>query len=278
MKDLSNSSNNHSSPHPLEGFHVIDERGDIFKQVFRYSIIPTLIHDMDMNILDANDKALEEFGYSMEELKTLKIFDLHVEEELDHSAEVLEQMKKEKKLSVETKFRRKDGSIFDAEATPCKYILESKPLIHVFIQDITERKKAIKKIQEFNKLLENEVARRTTDLLIKNEELESFNYSVTHDLKAPLRVIEGYAQILKEDHSKTLSEEGQRFLDLIIKNTTQMQQLIHDILKMSKLSREELTLEEIDMKRLFEDVYEELSQSLDSRTINFRVDNLHNCI
>jgi len=97
---------------------------------------------MDMNILDANNRAVEEFGYSREELLKKKVFELHPKEELHKSKQVLEVMKKKDLLTVETKFIRKDGSVFFAEATPCKYTLGSKPVIHVVIRDITERKQA----------------------------------------------------------------------------------------------------------------------------------------
>jgi len=113
-----------------------------YKELFQFSPDPIIIHDMDMNVIDANDKAVKEFGYSKEELLEKTIFELHPETELKHSAQVLAVMKKEDMLNVETKFVRKDGSVFLAEATPCRYTLGSKPIIHVAIRDITERKQA----------------------------------------------------------------------------------------------------------------------------------------
>lgn len=206
MKTPTHQPDNSQASNPWEDFQQIDETGDIFRQMFKFSIIPTLIHDMEMNIINANDAALKEFGYSRKELFKKSIFDLHPEEELEHSEEVLEIMQHENRLSVEGRFKRKDGSVFIAEATPCKYILGDKPLIHVFIQDITEREQAIDKIRDFNNKLETQVAQRTQELELKNKDLESFSYSVSHDLHAPLRAIAGYAEVLQADYGTELDE------------------------------------------------------------------------
>ncbi len=122
----------------------LQENEKRFRQIFQFSPDSIIIHDMDMNILDANNKAVEEFGYSKTELLKKTILELHPETEQKHSAQVLYTLKKKESISVETKFIRKDGSVFIAEATPCKYTLGSKPIIHVVIRDITERKQAEK--------------------------------------------------------------------------------------------------------------------------------------
>jgi len=126
-----------------------------YQQIYQFSPDSIIIHDMDMNILDANNKATEEFGYSLEELLAKKIFELHPESELNHSAQVLASMKKKKMLTVETKFVRKDGSVFSAEITPCKYMLGNKEIIHIVIRDITERKQAEEQIKAKSLFLES---------------------------------------------------------------------------------------------------------------------------
>ncbi|MDP8203627.1 MAG: PAS domain S-box protein, partial [Candidatus Tenebribacter mawsonii] len=125
----------------------IKENEDRYRQIYQFSPDSVIIHDMDMNILDVNNKAVEELGYSKKELLKKTIYELHPETEQKHSAQVLDVMKKKDMLNVETKFVRKDGSVFLAEATPCKYKLGSKTIIHVVIRDITERKQAEDKIR-----------------------------------------------------------------------------------------------------------------------------------
>ena len=145
---------------------TLKENEDRYRQIYQFSPDSIIIHDLDMNILDVNNKAVEEFGYSKKELLEMKVFELHPKTELKHSAQVLDVMKKKDMLNVEIKFLRKDSSVFLAEATPCKYTLRSKPIIHVVIRDITERKKA-----------EEELARRM-------HTLERFNrVSVDRELK-----------------------------------------------------------------------------------------------
>ena len=277
MNNANDKTDNSDALDPLKDFQQIDEGGDIFKQMFKYSIIPTIIHDMEMNIINANDSAIAEFGYTRDELLKKSVFELHTETEIEHSNEVLNEMQKKKKLSVETSFKRKNGSVFMAEATPCKFMLGEKPVIHVFIQDITERKLALKKIQDFNKQLESQVAKRTAELNIKNKELESFSYSVSHDLRAPLRAITGYTEILMEDFLPYLNKEGKKILNTIQKNTMKMSQLIDDILMLSRLNRQEVILQNINMNEVFKSVYKDLTQEIKGRKIDFKLDELKNC-
>ncbi|MDP8206153.1 MAG: PAS domain S-box protein [Candidatus Electryonea clarkiae] len=127
---------------------TLKENEDRYRQIYQFSPDSVIIHDMDMNILNANNKAVEEFGYSKKELLEMKVYELHSETELEHSAQVLADMKNKDMLNLETEFVRKNGSVFLAEITPCKYTLESKQIIHFVIRDITERKQAEEALQE----------------------------------------------------------------------------------------------------------------------------------
>lgn len=111
---------------------------------------------------------------------------------------------------------------------------------------------------------------KTEELKRSNKELEAFSYSVSHDLRAPLRAITGYSNILQEDYAPKLDEEGKRLVNTIITNTERMGQLIDDILAFSRLSRKEINRSEVDMKRLFKQVYNDLKNLEPSeRNINF---------
>ena len=120
---------------------ALEENEDRYRQIYQFSPYSIIIHDIDMNILDANDKAVKEFGYSKEELLRKKVSDLQAEFEMERTGQVLDGLKKMKMLKIETKFIRKNGTIFIAEATPCIYELEGKPIIHAVIRDITEKRK-----------------------------------------------------------------------------------------------------------------------------------------
>ena len=188
---------------------ALEENEERYRQIYQFSPDSIIIHDMDMNILDANNKAVEEFGYSKLELLKMKVFELHPEDELKHSKHVLAEMKKVSALNVETKFLRKDGSIFLAEATPCKYTLGSKPIIHVVIRDITERKKAQEALEEsevrYRNLFENSSEFLfTLDLKGNFTDVNKAAETITGFTKSELLKKNFKDYIPKKDHRKLL--------------------------------------------------------------------------
>jgi light-regulated signal transduction histidine kinase (bacteriophytochrome) len=106
------------------------------------------------------------------------------------------------------------------------------------------------------------------------DELEAFTYSVSHDLRAPLRAIEGYARILTEDYGKQLDKNAKRICNVIINNTAQLSQLIQDLLDFSKLSRVEIKVKEVNMETMVKSIISELINTNDKDTISFEVDAL----
>jgi signal transduction histidine kinase len=109
-----------------------------------------------------------------------------------------------------------------------------------------------------------------------NKELEAFTYSVSHDLRAPLRSINGYAQILEEDHSAKLSPEGVRVIKVIMRNARRMGKLIDDLLDFSRLGKKELNLAEINMNEVVTDLVRECKEAEPNRVIKFEINTLHN--
>jgi signal transduction histidine kinase len=115
-----------------------------------------------------------------------------------------------------------------------------------------------REINQLNVELERRVVERTTELATVNQELEAFSYSVSHDLRTPLRAIDGFSGILQQDHAGQLDEEGLRLLKVVRENTTRMSQLIDDILQFSRTGRLELKRSRIDMDAMVRTVFEEL--------------------
>lgn len=123
--------------------------------------------------------------------------------------------------------------------------------------DVSEQKKAERKITELNIELEKKVKERTEQLETVNKELESFTYSVSHDLRAPLRIIDGFADILVVDYAASLDEEGLRILRIVKDNAQKMGQLIDDLLNLSRMGRKEISTNYIDMYPLIQSAIQE---------------------
>jgi PAS domain S-box-containing protein len=169
----------------------------------------------------------------------------------------------------EIKNRAKDGSYYWVDTTIIPFLDESKkPYQYVAIRfDITERKKIEEEFRLLNEQLETRVQLRT-------EELEAFSYSVSHDLRAPLRAVNGYAQILEEDYSDKLDDEGNRLLGVIRDNAKKMGNLIDDLLAFSGLGRKQLMLTRIDMNELVKNLLSETGKiQIDHAEVKYN--NLH---
>ncbi len=137
--------------------------------------------------------------------------------------------------------------------------------------DITERKQAEAKIRKLNEELEQRVIERTAQLEAANKELEAFSYSVSHDLRAPLRAIDGYTRILVEDYEPVLDTEGKRVCAVIRDNTQRMGQLIEDLLAFSRLGRVQMQVSLIDMAVLSTAAFDQLTTLAERARIEFHL-------
>ncbi len=134
-------------------------------------------------------------------------------------------------------------------------------------RDITERKRAEQAIRQLNVDLQ----KKAKELQASNKELEAFSYSVSHDLRAPLRAIDGYTRILMEDYESVLDSEGKRVCGVISREARRMGQLIDDLLAFSRLGRKELSSSRIDMRALALNIFSELMKEEEHAPIDFRL-------
>ncbi len=214
------------------------ERDDFFNN----SLDLLVILSLEGEFLNWNAMWATTLGYDDAELQRKSIDEfIHAEDVSTTSVFLKEKLTTgQKVISFENRFKAKDGSYhwLQWSAVP----LVDKGIVYGFARDITQQKISNERIIQLNR------------------ELEAFTYSVSHDLRAPLRSITGFAQILKEDYGAKLDDEGVRITEVIMKSARQMGQLIDDLLDFSRIGRKDLSKSMLNMRQMVEDIIREQSQ------------------
>jgi PAS domain S-box-containing protein len=149
---------------------------------------------------------------------------------------------------------------------------------HGFLADVTERKRVEAEIRSLNAALEERVRQRTEELEAANRELEAFSYSVSHDLRAPLRAVDGYSGALVEDFGAILPDEARRYLGEVRAAAQRMGTLIDDLLAFSRLGRQTLALRHVDTAMLVRETLAELTGEASGRALELHVGALDDCV
>ena len=144
--------------------------------------------------------------------------------------------------------------------------------VAAYVRDITKRKGEQERVLEINAELEARVAERTTQLELANKELESFSYSVSHDLRAPLRAIDGFSAALAEDYSESLDARARGYLDRVRRAAQRMADLIDSLLKLAKVARTPITFARVDLSAIAQALAGELRESDPQRSVDVTVE------
>lgn len=200
---------------------------------------------------------------------SLKVVNETLQLELDRNREP--GVDRTRSINLEVEQQRKDQTLFWTEVTARFLWNEGRVPVGIIgvTRDITERKQAEAKILRLNAELEGRVRERTLQLELANQEMESFSYSVSHDLRAPLRHILGFLKLLEGELRGQLGEDGSRYLHLIETSAQRMARLIDDLLRLSRLSRSEMRKIPTDLTGLASAVWSRLESTEPGRTIRF---------
>jgi PAS domain S-box-containing protein len=204
-----------------------------FDYLSRYANDMILLMDKDLKIIEANDRALESYGYTREELLQMRLEDLRPPEA---KSPLLEQKKKLDDLGgivFETLHRRKDGTTFYAESSSRVIDVEGKRFYQSILRDITERKRAEEALADRTSQLE----RMNRELVALNAELDDFTRMASHDLQEPLRTLVAFSDLLRRDLGDSLPERAMKDLGFITDAAKRMQMLIKDLLALSRAGR-----------------------------------------
>lgn len=172
---------------------------------------------------------------------------------------------------IEHRIVRLDGTTVTVEMAATPLTFEGQQAAQVILHDITDRKQSEEEIRRLNLELEQRVIERTGELENANKELEAFSYSVSHDLRAPLRHIEGFVEILRTSKADCLDEEGLRHLQTIADSSRQMGKLIDDLLGFSRTTRVELRKVNVSLGDLIQSVLREMRPDIQGREIEWSI-------
>jgi PAS domain S-box-containing protein len=221
-------------------------------------------------IIDANLEAEKFYGWPRDELIGKPLISLSTQPPEETEKRIKDALAL-KDASFLCRHRLASGAARDVDvaAGPIDYL--GRTVLSLIIHDATARVEAENEVLALNQNLERKVAKRTQELEDANRELESFAYSVSHDLRAPLRALEGFSSLLEEESGSALDETAQHYLDRIRRNATKMSQLIDDLLRLSRIGRQSLDRVEIDLSAMARDVAEEIAAQYPDRKVSLRI-------
>jgi PAS domain S-box-containing protein len=221
-------------------------------------------------LMDVNRAWQAITGYSRAEAVGHTSTDLHVwptVEERDRYARELKE--KGSVQGWEVIHRRKSGEPFVALLSGAKLTIGGEEMNLSALLDISDRKRAEQEVRQLNTELENRVRERTAQLEAANKELEAFAYSVSHDLRAPLRGIDGWSLALVEDYASRLDERAKQYLERVRSETQRMGHLIDDLLQLSRITRTEMHRDAVDLSRTAETIALRLREAHAERRLEF---------
>src|ERR1700686_3041251 len=228
--------------------------------------------------VQVNPFLIKTLGFSREEFLSKVIWELGFFKCIWANAEHVCELKGTEYVRYENlPLETSDGQRIEVEFVSNVYLVNGSKVIQCNVRDVTARRKAEEALRQLNANLEQRVIELTTQLEAVNQDLEAFSYSVSHDLRAPLRAISGFSRILGEDHSAALDAHGLRYLHLVQKSARQMGQLIDDLLTFSRTGRQPLTVQTVNTTDVVNACLTDLKEMRENRNVTINVGKLPDC-
>ena len=240
--------------------------------LFEFAPDAYYLNDLKGHFVDGNKAAEEVTGYKREELIGRSFLKLKLlpPGQIPKAALLLTKNALGQPTGPDDfTFTRRDDTRVQLEIRTFPVKIKGKTLVLGIARNVTDHKWAEEEIRRLNKELEQRVIERTRQLEDANKELEAFAYSVSHDLRAPLRSIDGFSQVLLEDYTDKLDEQGKDYFRRVRVATQRMAQLIDDMLKLSRVTRSRMHREAVNLSELAQAIATELQQRQPERQVEF---------
>jgi PAS domain S-box-containing protein len=248
---------------------------EYYRSIFEQVAVGIAHLGLDGRFLLVNQKLCDIVGYTRAEMGNLTFQAITHSDDLPPNLAYIHRLLRGEipNFTMEKRYRRKDGKHVFTNLT-LTLVRDQNNLPNYFVavlEDISERKQAECEIRKLNAILEERVQQRTEQLAAINQELEAFCYSVSHDLRAPLRAINGFSQALLEDYGCQLDAEGHNYLSRVRMASQRMGALIDDLLNLSRVTRHQLLCSSVNLSSLADQIVRDLQAAEPERKVQLSI-------
>jgi PAS domain S-box-containing protein len=250
-----------------------------YRRLFETAKDGILILDAETGmVVDVNPFLITTLGFSHEEFLSKAIWELGFFRDIWANEEKFAELKDKEYVRYENlPLETSDGRRIEVEFVSNVYLVNGSKVTQCNVRDVTARRQAEEALRQLNASLEQRVIERTIQLEAANKDLEAFSYSVSHDLRAPLRAISGFSKIVLEDHAATLNADGLRYLNMVDQSARQMGRLIDDLLTFSRTGRQPLTVQTVNTTDIVNACLTDLKDMQENRHVTISVGELPDC-